>query len=309
MPELSEGSHMTAIRGQDLALAIAITAVWGLNFVAIRIGVDVIPPLMLSAARFFCAAIPLVFFVPRPAMPLAVFFAIAVTLGIGSFALLFIGISAGLSPGIASLVLQSQVFFTAALAVVFLGETFTQRQGWGVLISFSGIAILALASGADGTLSGLVLVIGAALSWGISNLFMKRTSQVNMLSLMVWMSLVPPIPLIILSLIFEGVEANLRAWNELDAMRVGAVFYLAYAATVFGFGGWAMLIARYGAGRIAPFSLLVPVFGMAASALLLGEAFNSIQMLAALLTLFGLALAIWVPVDRHAVAGQEGSKR
>lgn len=286
---------MKPIGPRDCGLAVAITAVWGLNFVVIRVGVDGIPPLMLSAVRFIFAAFPLVIFVRRPQMPLGTFLGIAIMLGIFSFALLFIGIDAGLSPGIASLVLQSQVFFTAAFAVGFLGETITQRQLTGIFVAFLGIAMLAWASGVDGTFLGLALVIGAAMSWGVSNIFMKRASQVDMLSLMVWISLVPPLPLIVLSLTLEGVDANLRAWATLDMPRIGAVLYLAYAATIFGFGGWAMLIARYGAGRIAPFSLLVPVFGMAASALFLGEAFDAIQLLAAALILFGLALAIWMP--------------
>lgn len=286
---------MNAFNARDLALAIAITAVWGLNFVIIRVGVDVIPPLMLSAARFLFAAIPLVFFVPRPDMPLRAFLGIAVMLGIFSFAFLFIGIDAGLSAGISSLVLQSQVIFTAALAVGFLGETVTKQQVGGIFIASVGIIILAWTSGTDGTFLGLILVLCAAVSWGISNLLMKRASKVDMLSLMVWMSLVPPVPLVLLSLVFEGIEANRLAWENLDFVRVGAVLYLAYAATVFGFGGWAMLIARYGAGRIAPFSLLVPVFGMASSSTFLGEAFDALQMSAAVLILCGLAFAIWVP--------------
>ena len=299
-----ERIDMKPITGRDLALAVAITAVWGFNFVVIRIGVDVIPPLMLSAARFLFAAIPLVFFVPRPVMPFGTFLGIAIMLGIFSFALLFIGIDVGLSPGIASLVLQSQVFFTAAFAVIFFGETIARHQVSGIAVAFFGIAILVYTSGVDGTILGLLVVIGAAISWAISNLFMKRSSQVNMWSLMVWLSLVPPIPLFILSLKFEGLDANVLAWENLDMLRIGAVLYLAFAATVFGFGGWAMLIARYGAGRIAPFSLLVPVFGMAASALVLGESFDSLRMSAAVLILCGLALTIRTPTRRRKAVRQ-----
>jgi len=290
--------HELSVR--DLALALAIAAVWGVNFVVIRVGVDVIPPLMLSAVRFMFAAFPLIFFVERPNMPLRTFLGIAVMLGIFSFAGLFIGIDAGLSPGIASLVLQSQVFFSAVLAVSIFGEALSRQQVIGILVAFSGVGALAFASGGDGTFLGFVLVLGAAGSWAISNLFMKNTSQVNMLSLMVWVSLVPPIPLMVLSFSFEGVEANLQAWSQLDMWRIGSVLYLAYVATIFGFGGWAMLIARHGAVRIAPFSLLVPVFGMASSALLLGERYEPFRLIAAGLIICGMGLIIWQPSERRA---------
>ena len=206
---------MLTMKPTDLVLAVAITAVWGLNFVVIRVGVDVLPPLMLSAARFFFAAIPMVFFVSRPNISLGSFLAIATFLGIFSFAFLFVGIDVGLSPGIASLVLQSQVFFTAAFAVGLLGERMTKHQVLGLFLVTPGVLILMLAAGGNGTLLGLVLVLGAAMTWAISNLFMKQASQVDMLSLMVWVSLIPPVPLIAVSLIFDGVDANLRALSAL----------------------------------------------------------------------------------------------
>jgi len=290
--------EMLTLKPTDLFLAVAITAVWGLNFVVIRVGVDVVPPLMLSAARFLFAAIPMVFLVPRPNIPIGSFLAIAILLGIFSFALLFVGIDAGLSPGIASLVLQSQVFFTAALAVGLLGERMTKHQVLGLFLVIPGILLLMLAAGGNGTFLGLVLVLGAAMTWALSNLFMKQASQVNMLSLMVWVSLVPPIPLIAMSLTLEGIDANLRAIAELGWVQIGAVLYLAYVATLFGFGGWAMLIARHGAGRIAPFSLLVPVFGMASSALFLGETFKTSQLIAAGFIIAGLGLSLWQPARR-----------
>ncbi len=273
-------------------MAVAITVVWGLNFVVIRLGVDVMPPLILSAARFLFAAFPLVFFVPCPKMPLGAFLGIACMLGIFSFAGLFLGIDAGLSPGIASIVLQSQVFFTAVLAVGFFGETLSRQQILGIFVAILGIAALAIEADGDGTLIGFLLVLGAAVSWAVSNLFMKRASQVNMLSLMVWVSLVPPLPLAALSLAFEGVEANVQAFEQLDATRIGVIAYLAYIATIFGFGGWAMLIARHGAGRVAPFSLLVPIFGMLSSAVVLGESFGALQIASAGLVIFGLALTV-----------------
>ena len=240
----------------------------------------------------------MVFFVPRPKIPLGNFLGIATMLGVVSFALLFMGIDVGVSPGIASLVLQSQVFFTVAFAVGLLGERLSGHQVVGLCLVLPGVLTLALNADGEGALIGLLLVFGAAVAWAIANLFMKQTNQVDMLSLMVWVSLVPPAPLIILSLFFEGVDANAQAFAQLGLTEVGAVLYLAYIATLFGFGGWAMLIARYGASRIAPFSLLVPVFGMASSALLLGESYNAMQGLAVAFIMVGLGLTLRHPGNR-----------
>lgn len=288
---------MLAFKTFDLTLAIIIAAIWGLNFVVIRVGVDVIPPLMLSATRFLFAAIPMIFFVPRPKIPLVNFLGIATMLGVVSFGLLFIGIDAGASPGIASLVLQSQVFFTAAFAAGRLGERFSKHQFLGLLLVVPGMLILVMSAGGAGTLVGLLLVLGAAIAWAMANLFMKQASQVDMLSLMVWVSLIPPVPLIMMSLVFEGVDANVQAFAQIGLTEIGAIFYLAYLATLFGFGGWAMLIARYGASRVAPFSLLVPVFGMASSAVLLGEIYDVRHVIAATFIMTGLALNLWQPKD------------
>lgn len=289
---------MATLGIRDLLLALAITAVWGLNFVVIRLGVDTVPPLVLSAMRFLLAAFPLVFFVPRPKVSIRTFLGISIMLGIFSFAFLFIGISAGLSAGMASLVLQSQVFFTAVLAVGFFGESLSRRQLAGIIVAVFGIVLIAISTKGTGTLVGFLLVIAAAFFWAISNLFMKQASQVDMLSLMVWTSIVPPVPLLALSFMMDGSQVTMDALYQLDITRIGAVLYLAYVATIFGFGGWAMLIARHGAGRIAPFSLLVPVFGMASSSIFLGETFGPTRIFAALMILCGLALTIWKPADR-----------
>ncbi|WP_319411155.1 EamA family transporter [uncultured Cohaesibacter sp.] len=275
-----------------ILLALLVAAIWGFNFVVIRVGIDAMPPLMFSALRFLFAAIPLVFFVPRPQVPWPLLLAIGFILGVVKFGLLFVGMHVGLSAGLASLVLQSQAFFTVILASVILGERPRSMQIIGILVAFCGVALVALTVDADVTITGLLLVISAAFAWSLSNLLMKKAAGANMLHLMIWISLIPPLPLLALSALFEGGGNDLTALLQLDWKAIGAVAYIAYGATIIGFAIWGRLIAIYGAGRIAPFSLLVPIFGMGSSALFLGEEFGSLRLLAALLVIFGLVLTV-----------------
>ncbi|MTH95746.1 EamA family transporter [Roseibium sp. RKSG952] len=283
------------MRLTDIFLAVLVAALWGFNFVVIHLGIDAFPPLMFSALRFVLAAFPLVFFLPRPKTGWGIILGIGTVLGVVKFALLFLGMDTGLSAGLASLVLQSQAFFTVILAALLLSERPSARQLAGIALAFTGIGIVALTMNGQTTHTGLTLVLSAAMAWALSNLLMKKAGQVNMLSLMVWVSLVPPIPLICLSLIFEGWQASADAITGLDLTGVGAVLYIAYAATIFGFAVWGKLISQYGAGTIAPFSLLVPVFGMTSSAVFLGEDLGATKLLAAALVISGLILTVLKP--------------
>lgn len=280
------------MRTVHVLLALLVAAVWGVNFVVIRIGLDSFPPLLFTALRFIFAALPLVFFVRRPPMPLALLIAIGMTLGAVQFGLLFVSMSVGLSPGLASLVMQAQAFFTLLLAWALLGERPSPMQIAGILVAFAGIGLIALTVGGDVTALGLSLAIGGALAWAAANLMVRKAGRVDMLALMAHMSLVPPVPLLALSFLVEGWQADLSALAGFTLEGLLALLYIALAATVFGFAVWGMLIRTYGAGRIAPFSLLVPVFGMSASALVFGEAFGPLRIAAAALVILGLVLTL-----------------
>ncbi len=275
-----------------ILLAVLVAAVWGFNFVVIKVGIGNFPPLLFSALRFAVAALPLAFFIPWPKVSWRLVAGIGLVLGVVKFSLLFIGMDIGVSAGLASLVLQMQAFFTVLFAWATLGEKPGGMQLAGIAVAFAGIGLIALTVDGEVTLTGLALVVAAAAAWAVSNLMMKRAGQVDMLHLMVHVSLVPPIPLFLLSLMFEGWDADLSAFQNLSPEGVGAVLYIAFAATIFGFAAWGMLIRTYGAGRIAPFSLLVPIFGMSSSALFLGEAFGPLRIAAALLVITGLVLTL-----------------
>lgn len=293
---------------RDLFFVILITFIWGLNFVIIRIGIDAFPPIMFSAVRFTLAAIPLVFFLPKPKVSWQIIVGIGLVLGVIKFTLLFVGMDVGLSAGLASLVLQSQAFFTVILAAMIYRDRPTVFQVWGITIAFVGIGLVATTIDTSATLTGLTLVIGAGFAWAVSNLLMKRARAINMLSLMVWVSLIPPIPLFLLSLSFEGVEANVDAISHLDVKGIGAIIYISYLATIVGFAGWGKLIHKYGAGRVAPFSLLVPIFGMGSSAVLLDERFGPIRLIAVVLIIIGLVLTILKPKTSGPIPSQSSDR-
>lgn len=283
------------MKPHHIALAILVAAAWGFNFVVIRVGIDNFPPLLFSALRFALAALPLVFFLRKPPTPWAVIVGIGLVLGVVKFSLLFIGMDVGLSAGLASLVLQSQAFFTVILAALILREKPSALQISGIAIAFGGIALIATTVDNSVTPLGLALVIAAGVAWACSNLLMKKAGPVDMLHLMVWVSLIPPLPLLALSYIFEGPEAIAASLTGMTWSGIGAIGYIAFLATIFGFAVWGKLIRIYGAGQVAPFSLLVPIFGMSSAALVLGEDFGPTRLAAALLVIIGLVLTVWKP--------------
>ncbi|NDU72527.1 EamA family transporter [Actinomadura sp. DSM 109109] len=283
------------MRSRHVLLATVIAALWGFNFVPIRVALDDFPPLLMAALRFAAAAVPAVFLVRRPPVAARWFVLVGVPLGVGQFGLLFIGMSMGMPAGLASVVLQVQAVFTALFAGLLLGERVGGRQIGGMAVAFAGITLLGVAQGEDGSPLGAFLVcLGGAASWGLANVAMRRMNRsteepVDAFAFMVWMSLVPPLPLLALSLVFEGPGAVPEAARNVSLAGVGSLAFIAYVATLFCFGGWAWLIRRYEAGTVAMYSLLVPPFGLVSAALLLGEHVGAVRLGGAALVIAGVA--------------------
>jgi O-acetylserine/cysteine efflux transporter len=270
---------------RHVLLAIGIAVVWGVNFVVIHVGLGDFPPLLFVALRFTLVAFPAVLFIRRPAVPLRWVLVIGLFLSAGQFGLLFVAMDSGLPAGLASLVLQVQVLFTIGLAIVFLGERPRRIQIAGALIALGGIAVIALGRGGNVPLGALALSIAAAASWGVGNVCTRHVQADDPVALLVWSSLVPPLPLAGLSLALgEGAPS-------IGAGGVLAVLYVVVGATFFGFGSWAWLLRRHPASRVVPFALLVPVFGIASAWVALGEQPNAAELIGAGVVLAGLAVA------------------
>ena len=277
------------------AVALAVTAIWGFNFVVIKVGTGDVPPLLLAALRFVFVALPAVFFVQRPRAPWRLVLGYGLFLGVGEFGLLFTAMKLGAPAGLSSLILQAQAFFTALLAAPLLGERLGPNSAVGMLIAGSGLALIGVQGNQPGAWGGhfvvaLSMLIAAALMWAIANVLARRIGNVGALSMMIWSSLASPVPLVLLSLTFEGPEAIARALTSLSWLSVGALAYLVLLSTLVGYSAWNHLIVKHGASRVAPFSMLVPIFGISSGALCLHEHFTLWHALAAALVLLGLAL-------------------
>jgi O-acetylserine/cysteine efflux transporter len=258
-----------------------------------------VPPLALVALRFFFAAIPLVFFIRRPRMPFTVVVAYGLAIGVFQFGLLFLGMGLGMPAGLSSIVIQVQVFFTIGLGVAVLGDRLRTQNAVGAVVASIGVALLALhkvSGGATSTLIGLVLVLFAAFAWAVGNIVAKRAAgahEADMFALVVWSSLVPPIPLAIVSYVLEGGPAMIHSVMNASALTWGCALFMAYVATLFGFASWARLLHRYPTALVSPFALLIPVSGLASGALFLGESLAPMQAVGAVLVFIGLLANVY----------------
>lgn len=278
---------------KDLLLALVVIVVWGLNFVVIKVGLHDMPPMLLGALRFLLAAFPAILFIKRPQLPLRWLLLYGLTISLGQFALLFSAMAVGMPAGLASLVLQSQAFFTLLFAALLLGERLRAGNLLGLLVAAGGLLLIGLQGDRGMTLAGFVLTIGAASMWALGNIVTRKLGKVDLVGLVVWGSLVPPLPFLALSWWLEGpvaIDTALRGIG-LDSLLVLA--YLAFGATILGYGLWSRLLSRYPASQVAPFSLLVPVVGLSSSALLLDEHLGPLQLLGALLVMLGLLINVW----------------
>lgn len=286
-------------------LALAVVAVWGTNFVVIRLGLDALPPLLFAALRFTLVAFPLVFFIRRPAVPWRDLALFGLFIGVGQFGVLFIAIDGYIPPGVASLIMQVQVVFTIALAMRGSGERLAPVQYAALALALAGVAVILAHTGGATTTLGVLLCIAAAFSWSLGNMVQRRAGRVDMLAFVVWSSLFAIPPLFALAFAFEGTAAITTAIAAATPAVWATVAWQAVGNSMFGYGAWGWLLARYPASSVAPMALLVPVFGMGSAALFLGEPLPPWKLLAAALIIGGLAINMFGPglAARRARAG------
>ncbi|MBI3715929.1 MAG: EamA family transporter [Betaproteobacteria bacterium] len=284
-------THTLPVR--HLLLALAVVAIWGSNFVVIKVGLAHLPPFLFAALRFTLVALPLVFVLPRPAASWRNLAAYGVLIGAGQFGLLFFAMRDHISPGLASLVIQMQVFFTIFLSMTLAHEKVHLRQWLALLLAATGIGVIAWHTDGSTTVAGVALVLLAALCWAGGNMVSKRAGRVNMVAYVAWSSLFAAPPLFVLSLLFEGSDAIVAGVRSADWATWGAVLWQSVGNSLFGYAAWGWLLARHPAATITPMALLVPVFGMAASAWWLGEAMPLWKFVAMGLVMAGLAMNFW----------------
>lgn len=291
---------MTSVRvpSRHLLLALAVTAVWGSNFVVIKMALVHLPPLLFATLRFVFALLPALFWVPRPQVRWSLLAAYGTLTGVGQFGVLYLAMNGHIAPGLASLVIQTQVFFTIGLAMWISQERVDRYQWCALGLAAAGIVVIALHTGGGTTPGGLLMVLFAAACWAGGNITAKRANAKNVLTFVVWASGFAIAPLFALSLMFEGWQAIGAGIANAGAADWAAVLWQAWGNTLFGFAAWAWLLARHPAATVAPMALLVPVFGMGTAAWWLGEPLPPWKLAAALLVMTGLALNVLWPRTR-----------
>jgi O-acetylserine/cysteine efflux transporter len=289
---------------RHVLLAVGVTICWGINFVIVHVGLASFPPLLFAGLRFTLLVFPAVFFVRRPRVPLRWLLGIGVFMSTGQFALLFVAMNTGMPAGLASLVLQLQALFTIALAMIFLGERPRALQLAGAAVAVAGIAVIGAGLARSVPLGALLLCIAAAASWGVGNICNRQAQASDAFALLVWSSLVAPVPLYALSLLLEGPHRIVHALGHLHPGGVLALLYVVIVSTAFGFGAWTWLLRRHPASRVAPFTLLVPPVGIATAWIALGERPGAAELAGALIVLAGLALVTSAVRVRQPVGSQ-----
>lgn len=276
------------MRIQHLILALFVVAVWGFNFVVIEVGLHEIPPLALCAIRFLLTSIPAIFFFKRPAISWKLLIAYGLIMFALQFNFLFAGIYAGVTPGLASLIMQTQIFFTVILATIFLHEKPNQWQILGMLTAFAGIVLVGIRLEGNVTFAGFIFLVAAGAAWAVGNLMSKKIGQTNMFGLVIWGNFIA-FPLTLLSaFLFEGKTAVLLSLHHLSWLTLAAVGFIVYCSTIFGYGSWGWLLRRYPIATVAPYALLVPIIGFFSSAIVLHEPLQSWKLFAGLLVVTGL---------------------
>lgn len=273
-----------------LGLAMLVVTIWGLNFLFVKIALVEVSPLLLCALRFVFAAFPAILFIRRPAVPFRMITAYGLVVFAMQFGFLFLGLDVGMTAGMASLIMQVQVFFSMFFASLFLDEQPKLYQVIGALVSFAGIGLVGTHFDASISLTGFLFVLASAASMGLGNLITKRINSDQLIGLVVWGSFIASMPMLLLALLVEGPSSVVYTYQHLSWHGIGAMCYIVYASTWVGYAIWNALIKRYSVSTVVPFTLLVPVVGIIGSVLVLGEAFQTWQLYAGLLVLSGLLI-------------------
>jgi O-acetylserine/cysteine efflux transporter len=273
-------------------LVLLVVVIWGVNFIFVKLGLDEVSPLLLCAVRFFLASVPAVFFIKPPALPFKTVAAYGIFMFALQFGFVFMGMSVGMTPGMASLIMQVQVFFSMFFAAFLLGEQPGALQIVGALIAFSGIGVVAFHLDQNISLFGFLFILAASACWGVGNLMAKKLQASNLIAVIVWGSLIICPPMFLASYLLEGPESFTYAYYHLTWQGVGSIAYIVYASTWLGYGIWNWLLGRYPVSLIVPFTLLVPVVGMLSSIFVFSEPFQLWKLIACLLVITGLCVNI-----------------
>ncbi|MDR7108583.1 O-acetylserine/cysteine efflux transporter [Pseudomonas sp. PvR086] len=278
---------------KHLVLAILVTLVWGVNFPITKLGLRSIDPFVLTGIRFALAAIPLVFFIKRPAIKFSYVVAYGFIFGLGMWGVINYGIQVGVSPGIASLIIQLSVFFTMGWGALLFKEKLRRAQLIGALLALVGLAGIISTQQGEHAILGVLLIVLSAVAWSVGNVIIKTSGVKEIFSFMVWASLFPPIPLFFIAWLMQGAAPFENLQSSLDLTAVLSIIFQVYLATHFAYWGWNSLLKLYPVSTVAPLSLLIPVFGIGSSMLIIGEHISTLNLISIAIIIMGLAVGLY----------------
>ena len=273
---------------RDFGLLFALMALWGLNFSVIKLGVNSVHPLVLTALRFSFAVFPLIFFIKKPDVPWRYLIAYGLSFGVGVWGLTTLSIGAGVSAGMASLLLDMSVVSSLLVGWLCLNETITRNKLLGAGLALLGLALIMYSEGGSVTGKGLVLVLMASMFWSVNGLIVKRANTKAIFAFNIWGMLFAPLPLLLLAVTFEGTQAVTELPNQFTQWTLFSALFQAYPTTLLGYWFWNKMIMKYSVSSVAPMTLLVPVFGILGGYWFYDESIETSQIIAAILILLGL---------------------
>jgi O-acetylserine/cysteine efflux transporter len=281
------------VKAKDLFLALLVTAIWGANFSVIKLGLASVDPFILAGLRFTLCALPAVFLVRRPKVSVGYLASYGLLFGVGLWGVVNLGIQAGLSAGIASLLLQFSAFFTILLGSFVFKESISKYQYIGIVVALFGLVSIITITDGSATLLGVVLVIVGALSWSAANIIIKQSGTTDVLAFLIWSSLFSPIPLFAIAFLQHGALGYVETFSRFNWTAIFSILFQVGPTTLFGYWIWNVLLKKYPVSAVAPLSLLVPIFGMFGSMLIFGEHIGLAKVLATAFIVLGLAIGLY----------------
>lgn len=278
------------MREKDFLLAILITFIWGINFSVIKLGLASLDPFILSGLRFLLCVFPLIFFIKKPNVPFTYIASYGLFFGVGLWGIVTLGIYFGISAGMASLVLQFSAFFTFILAAIMLNEKIDISKKLAFAIALLGLTLIICVTDGSVTAIGVGLVLFGALSMSFTNIIVKKAGTKDIFAFIVWASIFSPIPLFLLAFITQGEVVFINFFENLDNTAIFSILFQVYPTTLLGYWIWNNLLYKYPASSVAPFGLLVPIFGLLGSFLIFNEEIGLIKILASFLIVFALVI-------------------
>jgi len=275
-----------------LIIALAVITVWGLNFSVIKLGVNEMDPLLLTGLRFTFAALPAILFIPKPKVSWTVLASYGILFGVGVWGMMTLSIYAGLSAGMASLILEVSAYISVLFGVIFLREALSPAKIIGLLISIIGMTLIFNITDGSVTSLGIILAFIAAISLSIVGLIIKKTTITEMFAFVVWSCIFAPIPLFILSYFIHGMSGFEHLVNNVSLLGLFSVMFQAYPVTLLGYWLWNRLTVLYPMSTLAPLTLLIPIFGFIGSVLFHGEVFGITKAIAFLVITLGLVIIL-----------------